>query len=485
MHVLLSGVLPIALLLLAGCATSSPQASLPAVQTQLSERAGVNATWPLTPEDRATADARVRELVAADLTVESAVQIALLNNRSLRATFEELGLSQAGLAAATRLPNPSFEASVRWPPHPPRGPNVEFGLSAPLLEALLLPARKNIAQKQLLQTQYRVSHEVLALVAEVRRAAYEVLAQQDLRVRLAVVAEINGASADFGRRQFDAGNISKLDAAQLEASAQQTQVELARADAATGSARERLNRLLGLNSAQANWKMAGSLPDLPSGDALPENLELIAQEQRLDLAALLTQSQLAQQAVNLKSRTRLLPGEVTLGVDTERDTGGQRVTGPRLAVQLPLFDQGQTELARLSAELRQVQDREEALSAEIGSEVRAARANLVASRRAAEFYRQTLLPQRRAILRESLLHYNAMQKSVYELLTAKEQQQLTERDSVEALRDYWLARTELERALGRRLPEPDQTKPESPSNEKPKEPEAGPAAEPHPHHSAN
>jgi len=452
MHKLFKLTLPAGLLLLAGCATSSPQAALPSVQTQLDDRAAVTATWPLTAADRTKAEAAVRDLLASDLTVDSAVRIALLNNRSLRATFEELGLSQAGLAAATRLPNPSFDASVRWPTNASGGPNVEFGLSAPLLESLLLPARKRLAQNELLQTQYRVSHEVLSLVAEVRRAAYDVLAQQELRSRLAVIAEINAAAADVGRRQFAAGNIPKIELAQLQASAQQTQVELARADAENRAAHEMLNRLLGLSSGQTDWKMTGGLPNLPTGDALPGNLESIAQEQRLDLLALRTQAGLAQQSFDLKRRTRLLPGEVNLGVDTERDTDGGRLTGPRLAVQLPLFDQGQPELARLAAMARQAQDRTDALSANIGSEVRAARDMLVASRQAAEFYQQTLLPQRRAILRETLLHYNAMQKSVYELLAAKEQQQLTERQSVEAMRDYWLARVELERALGRHLP---------------------------------
>ncbi len=442
------------LLLLTGCTTSAPQAALPAVQTQLGDRAGITATWPLTPEARARADAAVGELLATGLTVDSAVRIALLNNRALRATFEELGLSQAALAAAARLPNPSLEASVRWPSAWPRGPNAEFGLSAPLLESLLLPARKGVAQNQLAQIQYRVSHEVLALVAEVRRAAYEVLARQELRAGLAVIAAVNDAAAEVARRQFDAGNVPRIDLDQLQASAQETQVELARAEAEVRSAREHLTRLLGLTSAQANWQMAGGLPHLPAGDNLPADLESVALESRLDLAALKNQVDLARKTLDLKRRTRLLPGEANLGVDTERDSGGTRVTGPRVGVQLPVFDQGQPELARLAAELRQAQDRTEALSADIGSEVRAARDMLAAARQAAEFYQQTLLPQRQAILRETLLHYNAMQKSVYELLAAKEQQQITERQSVEALRDYWLARTELERALGRRLPAP-------------------------------
>ena len=38
-----------------------------------------------------------------------------------------------------------------------------------------------------------------------------------------------------------------------------------------------------------------------------------------------------------------------------------------------------------------------------------------------------------------------MQKSSYELLAAKEREQMSERGYVEALRDYWIARVGLER----------------------------------------
>src|ERR1035437_6053519 len=100
MHFSFKLALPAALLLLAGCATSSPKATLPAVQPQLADRADVTAAWPLTQEERTKAADAVRELLATDLTVDAAVRIAVVNNRALRATFEELGLSQASLAAA-------------------------------------------------------------------------------------------------------------------------------------------------------------------------------------------------------------------------------------------------------------------------------------------------------------------------------------------------------------------------------------------------
>lgn len=461
-------------LLLAGCVTPAPQAALPEVQSQLAARTAATVTWPLTPEEISQTETAVRELLAADLTADSAVRIALLNNRSLRATFEELGLSQARLAAASRLPNPHFDASVRWPHNSPHGPNVEFGLSAPLLESLLLPRRRAIAEGERLQVQYQVSHEVLALVAAVRQAAYTVLAEQDLRARLAVIAEISAAASEFARRQFDAGNIAELDLRQISASAQQAHLELIRADGRVRAAREELNDLLGLNPDQVGWTMSGGLPALPSIDTLPEALEAAALETRLDLAALRAQADTAGKALSLKQSTRLLPGDAELGLNTEREPDGERITGPTLSLQLPLFDQGQTEVARLSAEHRQAQDRVAALSATIGSQARAARNRLLTARQAAEFHQQTLLPQRRAILQETLLHYNAMHKGVYELLAAKEQQQLTEREAVESLHDYWSARTNLEQALGRQLPLAEPATP-------PPEPEE-PAAADHSHH---
>ncbi len=439
-------------LLLAGCATSAPRAALPAVQTQLNARGDLSVAWPLSAKERAEVDQAVASLLAADLTPDSAARIALLNNRSLRATFEELGLSQARLAAATRLPNPALDTSVRWPSHSPRGPNVEFGLTAPLLESVLLPARRQHAEGELRQTQYLVSHSVITLAAEVRHAAYEVLAQQDLRARLTTLAEISEAAAEFGQRQFDAGNINELDRLQLQAAAQQSRVEMIQAEASVAAAREQLNRLLGLSSSQTNWKMSASLPELPEHDAIPDNAEAVALQQRLDLAALHAQAAVAKQSLELKQRTRLLPGHVELGVDTEHESGGERLTGPSLGLELPLFDQGQPELARLAAEFRQTSEHADALAAEIGSEVRATQARLDAARSTAALYQGTLLPQRTAILRETLLHYNAMQKGVYELLVAKEQQQLTERQAIEARRDYWLARADLERALGQFLP---------------------------------
>ncbi len=442
-------------LVLAGCTTAGPRTSLPAVQQKLGERAGAQVAWPITDEERRQADAAVKAWLDADLTVDSAVSIALFNNRSLRATFEEIGVSQAELAAASRLPNPTLSASVRWPSSSPRGPNSEFGLAFSLLDSVLLPLRKRLAEQQFTAVQNRVTHEALALVAEVKAALYEALAAQDFRARLETIANINAAAADLAQRQFDAGNINQLEREQWVVAAQQTQLDLKRADAEIRIAREKVNRLLGLNTAQTHWKLAGSLPTLPDQEAALGTLEETALQQRLDLQAARTDVALSQKALDLKRKTRLLPVGVNVGVDTERESDGNRLTGPNIEIGLPIFDQGQNEVARLSANWRMNQERLAAKESDVRSEVRAAGDALQTARETVEFYQQTLLPQRKLIVRQTLLHYNAMQKSTYELLAAKEQQQTAEHASIEALRDYWIARTELERAIGGRLPGAD------------------------------
>jgi len=438
---------------LAGCA-SAPASALPSVQDQVTSRAGLTVGWPKTSAERSARGDAVRVLLARDLTPETAVEIALLNSPELQATFEDLGISEADLFASGRMHNPTFFASTRWPDSHPRGPDAEFSLTADLLDDFLIPVRQRVARSQVAAAENRVARAAIDLAAEVKVAAYTLAGQQMFRSRLQAIADANGAAAELAQRQFDAGNISRLDLARDQTAAQEAQLQLMRAEAQIQADRETLNRLLGLTSAQAEWKFAGELAPLPAPDFIPADLESRALAQRLDLSAAQSDLTVAQSGYELRRKTRLSPASVNVGVDTERNPDGSRVTGPQLTIGLPIFDQGQADLARLSAEVRRSQDRVDGLKSAIAAEVRSARAALQSARAAADYYARTILPQRELILRETLLNYNAMQKSSYELLFAKEEQLRAEREGIEALRDYWIARVELEKAAGGKLEAP-------------------------------
>jgi len=432
------------LLLLSSCA-DVPRDPLRPVRSHSRERLGLEVAAPASAEERARIGARVDALLARPLTASSAAQIALLNNRRVRAALEEVNISAADLLQAGLPSNPVFHARPRW--STTGLSNTEFGLESEILELVFLRARKAIASRNLAQTQRSVSHEVLNLGAEAKMAYYRVVAGEQQLERLRSIAEINDAVSDIARRVFEAGNISDLDRMELETGRQQVQADMKRARAELESHRAKLNRVLGLSGARARWKLSASkLPAMPPADPTAAGAEAAALSQRQDLVAAREHVATLEDALALKRKTRFIPG-LELGVDTERDQGEQ-LTGPEARIRLPLFDWGQASVRRLESEVRQARAEAEAVEEEVRNDVAASHAALRMAREASEFQQSSLLPQRRNILTQTLLHYNAMQVSNFALLRAKDEEQRAEKDAIENLRDYWLARVELEKAVG-------------------------------------
>jgi cobalt-zinc-cadmium efflux system outer membrane protein len=91
------------------------------------------------------------------------------------------------------------------------------------------------------------------------------------------------------------------------------------------------------------------------------------------------------------------------------------------------------------------------LAIRIRGATRSAAARLAVAAKRARFYKQTLLPLKQRVLSETQLHYNAMAVGVFQLLQAKRDAVETERLYVEAVRDYWIARAELDQLMAGRL----------------------------------
>ena len=118
------------------------------VEKAVKERTGLAVRWQQDAVAREAALAEARTLLKKPLTVNSAVQIALLNNRELLAMFEDVGVSAADLREAGMWRNPSFDLSVRFPDRPPSGANWEEAVASDLLDLLMRPLRKRVAADQ-------------------------------------------------------------------------------------------------------------------------------------------------------------------------------------------------------------------------------------------------------------------------------------------------------------------------------------------------
>lgn len=441
-------------LALSACATVSKERGHDEVARIVKERTGLSTSWEQgTPEDERVA-ARVAELLTDGLDRHRAIEIALVNNPSLQATYEELGVSQAEMVQAGLLSNPSLGGSIAWPVDG-EGGRIEYegSIAQNFLDIFVLPLRKRVAREQFMADTLRVAHEALQVAANVSKAFAEVQAHTRLLDLRRMVLQAAQAASELAERQHRAGNITDLALATENATYQQTKLDLAREELELMKRREELNRLLGLWGPQTEWAVAEELPELPPQELPLEHLEATAIRQRLDIDAARKQALLLSNAVGL-ARTSRLFGLIEVGVHVHQDPDGPRLFGPTLSLELPIFDRRQALIAKLEAQRRQADRRLAALSVDARSQVRIARAQMLAARQVVDHYGSVLLPLRERVVEHAQLQYNGMQIGLYELLSAKREQVEAYRSYLESVRDYWIARAELERVMGGRVGAP-------------------------------
>src|SRR5213595_2867472 len=271
--------------------------SLSALQAQSTEdlrstirqRAGKQVEWQKDTGARDQIQEAIRALLRRTLSADAAVQVALLNNRELQATFEEIGIAHADLIEAGLLKNPIFAGDARFPNRSPSGTDIEMSIAQELFDLLVIPLRKKVATAQLMKTKLQVGDAILKLAAGVKAAFYELQAEQQLLGRLKAINETDVAAVELAQRQHEAGNISDLDLANQQATYSQSKLDIAETSASIRASREKLNRLMGTWGGDTAWTINNELPELPPGDLPQQRLESLAISQRLDLAATKTQ----------------------------------------------------------------------------------------------------------------------------------------------------------------------------------------------------
>jgi len=344
-----------------------------------------------------------------------------------------------------------FSLNVRFPTQPPSKTYLDIGAVENFLNVFVIPARRKIAAAELDRVTARVTDEVLSLAAQTKAAYFDYqAAKQTLELRQ-TIADASAASLDAATRLRQAGNTTELDYYAKRAQAARATVDVMNAKADVADARERLNALMGVWGRQIEWNIAGRLPDLPADEVRPEGLENLAIQNRQDLAAARQDILVQARTYGFTVDTRFF-AQADLGLEGERETDGQWRIGPSLAVPVPLFDQGQGAILRAAAVLRQSQERYAALAVEIRSQVRAARNRMLNARSIASYYHDEVLPTQQHYLEQAQLQYNGMFVSVFQLLQAKRDEIDAAVQYIKALRTYWTSRTELERAVGGRLP---------------------------------
>ncbi len=433
---------------LTACQSLSPDGGMDAVarfaKAELQKDVGAVRTEADAKLVRETTD----ELLKSPLSADSAVQVALLNNRGLQAAFNDLSAADGTRLEASLPPNPTFSiARIASRPEI----EIERQIVINILALATLRARTEIASARFQAAQLRAAESVARLAAGARRAYIRAVAAQQTANLLAQSQAAALAATQLARRLGQTGAINKLDQAREQVFYAELTGQLAIARQRARSEKERLTRSLGLWGDRLDFKLPSALPLPPRTPQAQPTVEQEAIRRRVDLQLARIELTTLARSIGLTDATRFISLlEVRGRFDSIREReSGERFSRSGLEVEfsIPIYDFGAARVRQAEQTYLAAVNRLADKAIGVRSEARDAYRNYRATHTIARHYIGEVLPLRRAITDEMLLRYNAMQIDVFELLAETRQRLAAQITSIEAVRDFWLAESELRAAI--------------------------------------
>ena len=406
------------------------------VETKLSD--GVQLP-SLSNKNQFTVDA-VTSLLAQPLSISAAEKLAVGFNPMMKVKLFKVGLAEADYAQAGRMENPGF-SYARF-----SGQAYEASILFDIGGVILMPLKRQLEARRLQSARYQAASDVLEHITNTRRSWINAVAARQQTALMQQALESAEAGNNLTRQMSALGHSSVIDAADSEIFLSGMRTSLTRQRLAESAAREGLIRQLGLWGQQArSLKLPDRLPELPENSIEIESVEGQAIENRLDVR--MANMNIEGLAKNLKL-TRLNPffSAIVLGPVLEKGEG-EIDRGFELEFRIPIFDTGDIKTQKAKAIYDQAQAQAEVTAISAASSARQALVSYQSSLEIAKHFRDTVLPLRERVSQEQLLMFNGMLISVFDLLDDLRSSMNMESSYVDAIKDFWIADTDLQQAL--------------------------------------
>jgi outer membrane protein, heavy metal efflux system len=428
-----------ALIMLTGCA-SVPVGEAAAISARIEQATGARPNF--TEANALDVTARIDALLAEPLTPEVAAQIAIASNPRVQMAFAQLGIARADFMDGALPANPMIHAA-RLAPKALEADMLTYGFGFDLLSLLTLPARRSAAAGGWEAAKARAVGETLMVAGNARLAMIDYIAANQNLDLMRQANEASGAALVAAEAIFAAGNSPQMDVDRERLFAGEMAIALKQAQANLVPARERVNVALGLSASQrANWSAIARLPAPPNEAITVDTIESDVVAASTDLAVATGLLRAAKAMRGVSGISSILP-ELELSGERERDDGVWK-RGFGLGVGLPIFGLGGANRLRAQSQAQLAQASLTSLDQEIRAQARSDATIAEATRQIAIERREIMLPLSAQVFSGAQLNFNAMQMGIFQLLEAKRVRLDAGRASINATRDYWIARANLD-----------------------------------------
>ncbi|MBB4403913.1 MULTISPECIES: TolC family protein [Rhizobium/Agrobacterium group] len=447
--------------LLGGCVTAAQYASRDAgftnVSARTSEATGKQAVWVQNRAEAQATQARVKSLMAAgkSLDVETAVQVALLNNKGLQAAYADLGEAAATAWQSTMLVNPRVGIGLTGigTPGLRAYQAIEGVVVTNILALATLKKNVEIADTGFRKAQLGAALKTLQLAADTRRAWITAVAAWENVGQLAQAQTAADAASELAVKLGEAGSLNKEGQAREQVFYAELTGQIARARLEARLAKEELTRLMGLWGADIEYTIPNRLPPLPKALTKRDMIEAEALQRRVDLQMARLDLEATARSFKLTEATRYVTDlEIRSGFETERELEDgeihKQTTGnAELEFVIPIFDSGQARMRESELAYMRAANLLAEKAVNVRSEARSAYQAYRSNYDIARHYRNSVVPLRTKIEEQSLLTYNGMITNTFELLADSREKVNSSLLAINAKRDFWLAEASLAPAI--------------------------------------
>ncbi|MDH3695188.1 MAG: TolC family protein [Gammaproteobacteria bacterium] len=428
------------LLFIVGCTTVPKDGGLSKVEQLYTAQTGTKLKFPTRGIETSLSTDEVNDILSKPLALADAERLALEVNPSIKAKLANVGIAEADYAQAGRLENPGFTYE-RF-----SGEEYASSLIFDIGGLVLMPLKRQLEARRLEMARYNAAASVLDHLSATRRAWINAIAEKQQTAIAARVLESVETSNTMLRQMSALGHSSVLEAAQSEISLSEFRAALGRQRMAESMAREALIRQLGLWGEPARaLKLPEFFPKLPDQLVEIESVEREAIERRLDVQMAKLNVEGMAKNFKLTKRNPFL-STIELGPSYEKAEGESEL-GYELEWRIPLFDAGGVQNKKAKFIFEQAQAQAQTMAIAAASNARESLAAYRTSWEIATHYRDQVLPLRERVSKENLLMYNGMLISVFDLLDDVRSAASIESSYVNAVRDFWLAETNLQQAM--------------------------------------
>ncbi|KAF0102099.1 MAG: outer membrane efflux protein [Rhodospirillaceae bacterium] len=448
--------------LLPGCASFSPDGGMSEVARGVGRETGPgigkNVVKITSVEQARQVKEQVAALLAAPLSADAAVQVALLGNRDLQAAYNDLGISEATYVQASLPPNPGISlmniggTGVA---------NFELRMIGDILSLITLPRRTEIAADQFARARQQAVATTLTLATDTRRAYIRAVAAQQQVGFLDQARSTVDAAVRLNMQLGQAGGGDQLDQAELAAFYAELSARMAQARLTARRERETLIRFMGLWGGDTSFNLPAELPPLPGEPESMAAVEVEAINRRVDLTmarydvAALAKSLSLTEATQYVSMLQLagIYNNESPNMLTNSNTAINR-GGAQLDFQIPIFDTGEARTRTARETYMRALNRLAAKAVNARSEARIAYETYRGTYDIARFWRDQVLPLRQTVSREVSLRYTngvlaseGLRVDLFRFFVDARVRIGATASALDARRDYYLAAADLQAAL--------------------------------------